>query len=151
MQSSDTPPTTPRATRQPATSATNPVTRRPVGPPSALPAMSRPTAPPSQRAATSRVVCAMASAGSAASATPCNARRTTSTPKDGANGSTSPSAADTARAAVIIRVRPHDSHTADSGTTATASARVVADSARLAVEEETANSAANVGRSACGL
>ncbi|GAA0928436.1 hypothetical protein GCM10009559_14840 [Pseudonocardia zijingensis] len=81
--------------------------------------------------------------------TPCSARTATSTPKVGASGASTPSAAETARATVITRVRPQDSTTAESGTIASASAPVVADSARLATDEDTSNSAAKIGRSAC--
>jgi hypothetical protein len=70
-------------------------------------------------------------------------------PNVGASGASTPSTAEAARAAVITRVRPHDSATADSGTIASASVPVVADSARLATDDDTANSVASVGSSAC--
>ena len=46
-------------------------------------------------------------------------------------------------------MRPHDSATAESGTIASASVRVVADSARLEVDAATPNCVASVGRSPC--
>ena len=66
----------------------------------------------------------------------------------GASGASTPSTAEAARATVITRARPHDSATAESGTIASASVPVVADSARLATDEDTPNSAERVGRSA---
>ena len=111
--------------------------------------MSNPIAPPSQRGATSRVTCTIASAGSAASARPCSARIATSAPKDGANGASRPSTADSASATVITRARPHDSATAESGTTASASVPVVADNTRLDADDDTPNSVARLGSSPC--
>lgn len=51
----------------------------------------------------------------------------------------------------MTRARPQDSVSADSGSTARASVPVVADSTRLAVDEETPNSAESVGSSPCTL
>ena len=135
--------------RQPATSATAEATSRPARPPMVLPAISRPTAPPRWRGATSRVTWAIASAGSAASAIPCSPRSSTSSSNDGASGAARPSSAAAPSATVITRVRPHDSATAESGTIASASVRVVADSARLEVDAATPNCVASVGRSPC--
>ena len=114
-----------------------------------LPAISSPTAPPRWRGATSRVTCAIANAGNAASATPCSPRTATSVANDGARGPAPRGPRDAASATVITRARPHDSATADSGTTASASVSVVAESARLDVDGATPNCAASVGSNPC--
>jgi hypothetical protein len=82
---------------------------------------------------------------------PWSARIPTSTPNDGANGASRPRTADSASAAVMTRARPHDSAMADSGTTASASVPVVADSTRLDADDDTPNSTASVGSRPCTL
>ena len=54
-------------------------------------------------------------------------------------------------AQVITRARPQDSSRAESGSTASASVPVVAESTRLATDEDTPNCVDNVGSRPCTL
>ncbi len=99
-------PMTPTATRQPHSCATQPVMTRPLIPPTLLPATNSPIAVISALGLTSSARYAVADAGSPARAAPWSARSTTSTPSDGAKGTSRPIVTATASDPVMTARRP---------------------------------------------